>query len=412
MDALSAGGAYDNMVASGDKLMSALQVRTGQLTQIAQTALASGIDKYQGEDYEGAAEDFQRYIGIMRPYAYDAGSNHYLGEATEYLSKAYVKQGDMNKAIKAYETGLEMVPDDVKTHANLGKLYYAVGRYGDAEGAYRDAYNLNTEDPNVAFSLGQALLSLDRFADAKAMFDKVVKLDTGSGNGEYGLGQTYRDMGEFEQAIEQFKTSVEINPDFYDAHAELGYLYADTGQMDLAQEVFEFLDDEDPDLADTLNRYMYKVENPKFGFIGADSTFSRFMGPNTPVAALDAYLANADTQKQFTMVFQFSKAMDMGSVQNRTNWEISRSDKSGPGEFYNYGRRVADTEARLSPIPDRVVYDPNQFMATLTFTITQNSAADATIDASHIVFKFNGEDKFGNPMGEDGDEYSAFTGID
>lgn len=49
--------------------------------------------------------------------------------------------------------------------------------------------------------------------------------------------------------------------------------------------------------------------------------------------------------------------------------------------------------------------------ATVTFTIAQNSAADGTIDPSHIIFKFGGEDIFGNKMDEDGDEYSPFTGI-
>lgn len=44
----------------------------------------------------------------------------------------------------------------------------------------------------------------------------------------------------------------------------------------------------------------------------------------------------------------------------------------------------------------------------VTFII---SAVDGTIDPSHIIFKFSGEDIFGNKMDEDSDEYSPFTGI-
>ena len=405
--------AYESLTAIGESMMASLQVQTSQLTQIAETALAAGIDKYQDEDYAGAAEDFERYVGIMRPYAFDAEQENHLGEASDYLANAFLKLEKTDKAIAAYQTGIELDPDRVETRAKLGNLYFSLERYGDAEAAYRGAYDLNTEDPNVAFSLGQSLLKQERYVDASEIFTKVQRLDPESGNGEFGLGLTYSAQGESEAAIEQFKAATEANEEFYDAWAELGYAYSDIGEMELAQDVFEFLEDEgEDDLADILNRYMYKVESPQFSFVGADSTFPRYSGARTLVSAIDSYLENANTSKQFTMIFQFSKEMDMGSVQNRTNWNISRSDKSGGGELYNFGARVPDTEVKISSIPERVVYDPDLLQATVTFSITQNSAADGTIDPSHILFRFSGVDTFGNAMDEDGDEFSGYTGID
>ncbi|MBE9503588.1 MAG: hypothetical protein IME96_05380 [Proteobacteria bacterium] len=152
-------------------------------------------------------------------------------------------------------------------------------------------------------------------------------------------------------------------------------------------------------------------KSPGFSFISLASSFPRFNPPATAVSSLDSYLENANASKQFTMVFQFTKEMDMVSVQNRTNWQIERSSKSEAGAFYNFGKAVPDTEIELSPIPDNVVYNAKEMQATVTFTIAQNSAADDTIDPSHIIFKFGGEDIFGNKMDEDGDEYSPFTGI-
>ena len=227
----------------------------------------------------------------------------------------------------------------METRAKLGNLYFSLERYGDAEDAYRGAYNLDTEDPNVAFSLGQALLKMEKYADATEIFKSVEKLDTASANGVYGQGMVYRDQGEAESAIEMFKEATETDPEFYDAWAELGYLYADTGQTELADEVFEFLDANDEGLADTLNRYMYKASAPQLAFVGAEGTFPRYMGSRTPVSAIDSYLENANTSQQFTMIFQFDKEMSMSSVQNRTNWTISRSDKSGGAELYNFGCR-------------------------------------------------------------------------
>lgn len=70
----------------------------------------------------------------------------------------------------------------------------------------------------------------------------------------------------------------------------------------------------DPALADTLNRYLYK--------------------------------------------------MDRASVENRLNWEISRSSAGGPGEAYNFYPSVPETEVALAPFPELVFYDSDNFRAT------------------------------------------------
>ena len=90
---------------------------------------------------------------------------------------------------------------------------------------------------------------------------------------------------------------------------------------------------------------------------------------------------------------------------------IDRSDKAGPAASYNFGMIVPSSEAEISSAPDNVTYDESLMQATVRFTIRQNSTADATIDPSHIIFKFSGEDRYGNRMDLNGDEYSSFTKI-
>lgn len=211
-----------------------------------------------------------------------------------------------------------------------------------------------------------------------------------AGKGNYGLGLVYSQQGRHEKAIDQFRASIRFNPDFAYPYADLGFAYADLGQIDEAVKQLEILEKMDPTLADTLNRYLYKAESPRIEFASTESTFPYYFGPYTPLSALDTYLLNANTSKTFTMVFQFSKEMDRSSVENRFNWEISRSSAGGPGEAYNFGQSVPETEVTLDPFPELVVYDSDNFRATVTFRIYQNSAADGTIDPSHIVFKFSG----------------------
>ena len=247
--------------------------------------------------------------------------------------------------------------------------------------------------------------------DAQTQFAKVHRLDPESPNGRYGIGLAYSKQERYEDAIRMFKDAIGRKKDFYDAYAEMGYAYADLGRMDEAQEIVDFLDSKEPGLADLLSGYMYKVDPPKFSFVDPRSTFLRTMPMNTLLSTLDGYLANANASKTFSMIFRFDKEMDRESVENEFNWNIKRSTGSGPGEAYNFGFSIPDTEATISLYPDNVFYDSKTFSATVKFTIHQNENADGTIDPSHIEFSFKGKDKFGLTMNSDFDQVTGFSGI-
>ncbi len=202
-----------------------------------------------------------------------------------------------------------------------------------------------------------------------------------------------------------------MDAQFYSAYAEMGFAYADLGLTDEAQAQVDFLENADAALADTLSRYMYKVDPPKIKFVNAASTFGYSLPNNSPVSALDNYLANANAAKNFTMVFQFDKAMERESVENRLNWHIGRSTGSGPGQAYNYGLPLPATEIRVDPYPENVYWNAETLTATVTFTIQQNASADGTIDPLHIEFAFSGTDVYGNPMDDNFDQFTGFSGV-
>ena len=111
------------------------------------------------------------------------------------------------------------------------------------------------------------------------------------------------------------------------------------------------------------------------------------------------------------MKFQFDKEMDRESVENVLNWNIGRSTQSGPGQAYNFGRPIPDTETTLYPFPKHVYYDADNLTATVYFSIRQNEAGDATIDPNHIEFKFSGEDAYGYKMDPKYDQFMGFSGV-
>jgi len=373
-----------------------------QLEELANRALSNGIDLYMRKDYEGAAKEFQRSIGL-------SPQSQYAVDASNYMANAYLQLNQTEKAIQAYKTSISLNPYRDDTHIILGNLYFSEKRYSEAENEYKQAIRLNPTENNY-YSLGQAYLELGQYNAAKNQFNTVKHLAPDSPNGNFGLGLVYSRQGNFEAAIREFEQAIGIENELHDAYAEMGYAYADLGQMDRAQEQIDSLKQERPDLAEMLSLYMNKVDSPKFMF-AYSTDFMYMKSVKTQVSALDSYLANANTSKTFTMKFSFSKEMDRDSVENRFNWTTGRASGNGPGQAYNFGLPVPSTEISLSPYPDYVFYDSETLTATVYFTLHQNASADGTIDPSHIEFKFNGEDRYGYTMDPEYDQFNGFTKV-
>ncbi len=400
----SSSGTYDVLTSTVDS--SSLFVTSDQSTleQLGTNAIQNGINLYQAGDYKEAAESFARGINI-------APQADYTADAAKYMASSYLKIDETENAIKAYKRGIELNAYNTDLRLDLANLYFSQDRYNEAETHYSDAVVIDPSAENI-FSLGQLYLKQEDYSKSKEQFNKVISLAPESGAGYYGLGLVYSKMDDYEDAVEQFEKATDLDDEMAEAYAELGYTYADKGDMDKAQEIYEILEELDENYADTLNRYMYKVEKPKFEFVSSmSSTFNWNFSAKTNVATLDDYLINANVSKKFTMVVQFGKEMDTVSIQNRFNWDISRATSENRTEMYNFGLSIPDTEAEISAFPDRIIYDSSAMQATVTFTINQNSTADATIDPSHLVFKFAGKDVNGLAMDPEADEFSGYAGI-
>jgi tetratricopeptide (TPR) repeat protein len=292
-------------------IFSATIQQTAQLESLANGALSKGIDLYMRQDYNGAIREFRRSIGL-------APNSSYSTDASSYMANAYLKLGDTDGAIKAYEDALKRSPDRDDIAISLGNVYFSQEKFDEAANAYEKAVKIWPSSGNH-YALGQAYSNAGRYSEADREFNTVLRLEPDKPDAYYGLGLNFSKQGRPEDAILQFKAAIRIDPKFYDGYAELGYAYADLGNMDEAQRLVDSLEPVASDLADTLSRYMYKVDPPKFMFAYANEGFNYHMPWKTPLSSLDGYLAAPNAEKTFKMVFQFDKEMDRESVENILN---------------------------------------------------------------------------------------------
>jgi tetratricopeptide (TPR) repeat protein len=232
--------------------------------------------------------------------------------------------------------------------------------------------------------------------------------------GNFGMGQAYAKLGRYDESIAAFDRAIQIQPDYWEAYSEKGYALSDSGQTDLAQDMVTRLATKDTTLSALLGQYIYEHSKAKLTAVYSSSLYTSFpstLGPKTAVSGLSGYLASANSTQTLAMEFQFSKQMDQASVENVFNWSIARSIGTARGDGYNMDMPLLSTEISLDATPQGVFYNPDTLVATVMFTVRQNSSANGTIDPSHIKFSFSGKDAVGLSMDTSADEYMGFSGF-
>ncbi|SEM54656.1 Tfp pilus assembly protein PilF [Syntrophus gentianae] len=389
---------------TADILFSSTTPTSSMIEYVSGQALSRGIDAYSDGDYEKAIKEFKLAI------SFDPYSDNAL-DAFDYLGSALDGNGDTEEAMRTYRQAIALFPTEDGFNTSLGNLLFADGQYDEALEQYKAAVSKNTSDSEIYYSLGQAYLTLEQYDKAEEQFKKVIQMSPNESASYYALGQTYREAGKYTDAEIQLNKALAIEQDFASAHYELGMLYAETEQIDKAQTELDFLAEEEGTDSESYSNLQYTIdENSAPRFIAAYvANLNLASGPGTKVSTLDTSLAEAGASKNYTMTFAFDKEMDTASVQNILNWNISRSTSSSTGGYYNWGAKVSSTEINLSSMPINVIYDSETLSAKITFKISQNASGNGTIDLSHLVFKFQGSDIYGNSMDTSADQYNRLS---
>jgi tetratricopeptide (TPR) repeat protein len=106
------------------------------------------------------------------------------------------------EAIEMYERVVNLAPDWIEAHINLGVAYYQTGRISDACAAFRAA----------------------------------VELDPLNGISRYNLGCTLEELGAIDEAIEHLRRAARAMPAHADVHFNLALAYEKNGERQFARE--------------------------------------------------------------------------------------------------------------------------------------------------------------------------------
>jgi tetratricopeptide (TPR) repeat protein len=97
--------------------------------------------------------------------------------------------GDVQGSISHLRKALDIDPDYMEAHNNLGARYMALNRFEDAAAEFRRAIELDPAADKAFANLAGALLLLGRDTEAEAAARRAVALDATGSQGHYVLGR-------------------------------------------------------------------------------------------------------------------------------------------------------------------------------------------------------------------------------
>lgn len=108
---------------------------------------------------------------------------------------------DRERARTAYERALQLDPDHVDAHVNLGCLLHEIGELAGAEACYRAALALRPADVTARFDLAVVLEDRGRDDEARAAYEACVELDPGCAEAHFNLARLAERAGDDEAAV-------------------------------------------------------------------------------------------------------------------------------------------------------------------------------------------------------------------
>jgi tetratricopeptide (TPR) repeat protein len=112
---------------------------------------------------------------------------------------------DPGQARDTYRRALELDPDHVDAHVNMGRLLHEAGEWRGAEAHYRAALEIEPGDATAAYNLGVLLQDLGRHPEAVAAYAQAIRADPEYADAHYNLAHLYEELGRKQGAVKHLQ---------------------------------------------------------------------------------------------------------------------------------------------------------------------------------------------------------------
>jgi len=130
------------------------------------------------------------------------------------LGKAHMLTENYPAAVESLEKALHLNTRDPEIHYQLGWIYLnKLGKFEEAKNALRSAIQLKPEFLDAHFQMGMACIKLNRYKDALRAFKDVVYREEDHKQAHYQMGFVYVMLKDLDSARREYQAVHRVDPD-------------------------------------------------------------------------------------------------------------------------------------------------------------------------------------------------------
>jgi len=138
----------------------------------------------------------------------------FFGPAHRHLGYLLARQGQVDGALREFETALELMPSRMPTlYPMMFPLYLRKGDFPRAIEVGEFIREEREDDPKFLFGLGNAYVAVRRYQDARAVFERIIEIDPGLTLAHTNLAVTLLNLKEIDPALRELEIALRQDPE-------------------------------------------------------------------------------------------------------------------------------------------------------------------------------------------------------
>jgi GT2 family glycosyltransferase/cytochrome c-type biogenesis protein CcmH/NrfG/glycosyltransferase involved in cell wall biosynthesis len=159
-----------------------------------------------------------------------------------------IQQEEWQEAITQLQQAIELAPNLLEAHWQLGNICLKLERWYDAVTSYRNAIKLQSDNSQLYHSLGDALLHLEKWEEAIQAYQQAIQLNPKFSWSYNNIGDAFLKLQNWEKATQAYQKAIQLNSDFHWSYYNLGEAYSQLYQWDEAIAAYRQALQKQPDL--------------------------------------------------------------------------------------------------------------------------------------------------------------------
>lgn len=133
------------------------------------------------------------------------------------------------EAIVAFQEVVELNPDYVLAHLDMGFAYINLEKYEEALDAFASAQAIEQDNHYAYYGIGLIARRQERIPDAITSLRSAVDFEPTNNQAWLELGHAYCNARKYREAIESYRSAIKAKPDYVEAYASIAVPFCRLG---------------------------------------------------------------------------------------------------------------------------------------------------------------------------------------